>query len=200
MLWTFFVLLLASAATVAQTTTPARSPVPATTAAPRVAVINSYAFGDEKSGIVKYVNAVKSVNTEFAPLQTEINTMSTRLEALAKEIDTLRGQVGKVPVDERALQTKIDTASQLQRDIKFKQEDGKARFDRRLQTVLGPVLEDVGKALREYAKQKSYAVIFDIAKDEAGLLIVIGDESVDVTRDFITFYNARPATPTPKTE
>lgn len=59
-------------------------------------------------------------------------------------------------------------------------------------------MQDISKALQEYAKQKGYAVIFDAAKlEDAGLIVGIGDEKVDVTKDFIAFYNTRPtANPT----
>jgi hypothetical protein len=63
-------------------------------------------------------------------------------------------------------------------------------------------MQDIGRAVNDYAKQKGFTVIFDIAKDDSGLLLAIGDEKIDVTKDFITFYNARPAatatTATPK--
>jgi Skp family chaperone for outer membrane proteins len=169
----------------------------AQTAPVKIAVINTYLFGDEKAGgITKYIGATKTIATEFQPLQTELDTMNAKLNGLAKEIESLRTQAagGKVPVDEKAYQAKYDEAEKLQRDIKFKQEDAKARYEKRTQAVMGPVMQDIGKALQEYAKQKGYTIIFDLAKDEVGLLLAIGDEKVDVTKDFITFYNARPAT------
>ena len=122
--------------------------------------------------------------------------MNTKLQALAKEIQTLRDQAagGKVPIDEKAAQAKVDEAEKLQRDIKFKSEDAKARYEKRQQAVIGPVMQDIGKALQEFAKQKGYMFIFDIAKDDQGFLVAIGDEKADVTKDFVIFYNARPAT------
>jgi hypothetical protein len=37
-------------------------------------------------------------------------------------------------------------------------------------------------------------MLLDAGKlEEAGILIGIGDEKIDVTKEFITFYNARPA-------
>lgn len=160
----------------------------------KIGIVNSLAFADEKLGITKFINATKALNAEFAPVQTELSGMNTKLEGLAKEIETLRSQAagGKVPIDEKVYQTKMDEAERLQRDIKFKQEDAKARLQRRQVAVLDPVMQDIGKGLTEYSKQKGFLIIFDIAKDEAGLIIAIGDEKIDVTKDFITFYNARP--------
>lgn len=162
----------------------------------KIGIINTFAFGDEKAGITKYVNALKAVNTEFNPTQTELDTMSNKLNTLAKEIQVFRDQAatGKVPIDEKTVQAKVDEAEKLQRDIKFKQEDAKARYEKRQQAVIGPVMQDIGKALQDFAKQKGFTLLFDIAKDEVGLLLAIGDEKIDVTKDFITFYNTRPAT------
>ncbi len=64
------------------------------------------------------------------------------------------------------------------------------------QSILPPVAEAISKAIQDFAKQKGYALIFDIARDQNGLLIAIGDEKLDVTKEFITYFNALPATPT----
>ena len=158
----------------------------------KIAVINSYAFGDEKAGISRFVEAIKSVNAPFVTVNTDLNTMNTRLQTLAKEIQTAREQLARgVAVDEKNIQTKIDEAEKLQREIKFKQEDAKAQYEKRYQSVVGPVMQAIGTGLRDYAKLKGFGLIFDASKDERGFLVAIGDEKVDVTKDFIAFYNAR---------
>lgn len=161
----------------------------------KIGLINTFDFGDEKAGITKYVNALKSLEAEFAPAQLELDTLSKKLSALGKEIQLLREQAagGKVPIDEKTAQAKVEEAERTQRDIKFKQEDAKARYERRQQAVIGPVMQDIGKAVNDFAKQKGYTLILDIAKDQAGFLLAVGDEKIDITKDFITFYNARPA-------
>ncbi len=59
---------------------------------------------------------------------------------------------------------------------------------------MGPVRQDIGNALQEFAKKNGYMMILDASKlDGAGLLLAF-DEKYDITKDFITFYNARPAT------
>lgn len=169
---------------------------PAQPAGPvKIGIINTYAFGEEKTGVTKYINALKALNLEFAPAQAELETMGTKLNNLAKEIQVFRDQAagGKVPIDEKTVQAKVDEAEKLQRDIKFKQEDAKARFEKRQQAVVGPVMQDIGKALQDFAKQRGFTLLLDIAKDEVGLVLAVGDDKIDVTKDFITFYNARPA-------
>lgn len=162
----------------------------------KIGVINTYAFGDEKAGITKYISAVNALNAEFKPLNDELKTMQTKLEALAAEIENIKKllQQNAKAVDEKSAQAKVDEAEKLQRDIKFKQEEGKARFEKRQQAVLGPVMADIYKAIQDYSKQKGYMMILDGAKlEETGILVGF-DDKADVTKDFVTFYNARPAT------
>jgi Skp family chaperone for outer membrane proteins len=162
----------------------------------KIAVINTYAFGAEKEGITKYITAVKSLNAEFKPLNDELTTMQTKLQTLATEIDNINKLLKSNPkaVDEKSAQAKVDEAEKLQRDIKFKQEEGKSKFEKRQQAVLGPVMEDIYKAVQEFAKQKGYMMILDGAKlEESGILVGITD-AADITKEFVVFYNARPAT------
>ena len=60
---------------------------------------------------------------------------------------------------------------------------------------MGPIRAEIGKALQDFANQKGYALILDAAKlDGAGLILAFDAAKVDVTKEFITFFNARPAT------
>jgi Skp family chaperone for outer membrane proteins len=169
----------------------------------KVGLINTLAFDNEKAGIVKYATAMKSVETGFKRELDEINAMVVRLQNLEKELTALQKQLTAptspgVPVNNAQLQTsyntKIEEYDKLGRDYKFKQEDVRARFQRRRQEVMGPILLDIGKAMQEFAKQKGFSIILDASKlGDSGVLLAI-DDKVDLTKDFITFYNARPAT------
>lgn len=162
----------------------------------KIAVINTLAFDDTKAGITKYVTAMNSLENEFKADTTQLQGMQTRLQGLAKEIQTFQQQAasgGKVPVDQKTAQAKVDEAEKLQRDYKFKQEDAKARFERRQQAIINPVLQDIYKAVQEFAKQRGYTMILDVAKLAQNDIIMALDEKADVTKEFITFYNARPA-------
>lgn len=155
----------------------------------RIGLVNSNGFGDEKTGITKYVNALKALKAEFTPLQTELTTMNARLKTLSTELDKLRGTAAATGA---AAQAKVDEAEKLQRDIKFKADDATSRYSKREQVVLGPVLQSIGTGLQDFAKQKGYVLIFDPSRDQNGFLIAIGDQSADITKEFILFFNARP--------
>ena len=170
----------------------------------RIVVINTAAF-DAKDGITKYANAMNALEKEFAPTQTELTGLATRAQTLGAEIQTMQKNAGNsaVPFNPSSLQSKIEEYQTLELTIKRKQEDGKRKFELRQSQIMSPVLQDIGKAMDEFAKQKGYALILDASKLEgAGLILAVDSAKVDVTKDFITFYNARPAgtatTATPK--
>lgn len=154
------------------------------------------AFEDPTKGIKKYAAAIATVDKEFEPVNAELRTMITKYQALQTEIQNLQKQAneGKVPVAPGTIQAKVDEYGQLERDIKKKQEDAKAKYQSRFNTVVGPIQDDILKALNEYAAQKGYAMILDGAKlQDAGVLLG-WSQKANVTEDFIAFYNARPAT------
>jgi Skp family chaperone for outer membrane proteins len=128
--------------------------------------------------------------------------MNTRIETLAKEIQSLQSQLNnakpQAPIDTNAIRTSIisknEEGERLQIEIKRKQEDGKAAYEKREAVVVGPVKREIFGAINEYAKQKGLSMVLDGAKmADQGLLIAI-DQTVDLTEDFIKFFNAKPAT------
>ena len=167
----------------------------AQTAAGKIGLINTQAFDDDKAGITKYVAAMNSLETEFKPLSTELQTLGTKIQALQKEIEALQKQVqeGKVPVNQASVTAKLEEYDKLTREYKFKEEDAKARYQRREAAVMGPIRQDIGNAIQEYTKKNGYVLVIDVSKDSTGLILGL-DETADITKQFITFYNARPAT------
>jgi Skp family chaperone for outer membrane proteins len=185
---------------IAQTAAPAQA-----AGAGRIGLVNTNMFGDDKAGIAKFRTAVNSLDTEFKPVNDELKTMGTKYQSLAAEIQKMQSPPAVVPAapDPKVLQAKVDEYTALETNIKRKQEDAKARFERRQSEVIGPIYADIMKAMSDFAKQKGYAVILDGVKlEESGILIGF-DDKYDITKDFIAFYNTRPAgtaatTATPK--
>lgn len=165
----------------------------------KIGLVNTSAFDDPKGGITKLVTASSSLETEFKTPAAELETMYNRIQALQKEVQTLTGQYNdpKFPGDKTKLQatiqTKTDEGEKLAREFKFKQDDLKARLDSRRQAVVGPVYGDVMKALQEFAVKNGYAVILDGARLEEAQILMAFNNKYDVTKDFIAFYNQRPA-------
>ena len=172
--------------------------------ATKIGIINTTAF-DDKTGITKYVAAANALEAEFKPIDAELQTMAAKIQTLQKEIQTLQAQAQAtpaVPIKVETINAKIEEGERLAREFKFKQEDAKARYERRDAALLGPVRQDIGKRMQEFAKQKGYSFIFDAANlDKAGIILAF-DEKFNITAEFIQYYNALPAgtaaTTTPK--
>lgn len=164
--------------------------VPAATG--RIGLVNTDAFLDDKpgAGIPKLKTAFNSLNAEFKPVNDELTTLTTQYQQKVDEYNKLKNST--VPAGD--LDSKATAIQDLETTIKRKQEDAKAKFEKRQDAVIGPVYLDIGKALNEYAKSKGFALILDGGKlEQAGVLLGF-DDKYDITKDFITFYNARPAT------
>lgn len=176
----FVVLILASFATVVSA-----QPV----AAPnKIGWINTTAFGDEKNGIVKYVTAIKAAEEGFKTQITELQSLRDRINAIVAELQkTPPGNI----VNPQALQGKREEGERLQREYEFKQKEFEAAYGKRRNEMVAPISADILKAIQEYGKQKGYAAILDIGTMAQGNALVHLDPTVDVTKDFVTFYNAR---------
>jgi Skp family chaperone for outer membrane proteins len=179
-------IMIAANAGVAQTQTGA--------SAQRIVIVDTAAFFNEKTGIVKIINVSRQVANELAPRRAEVNAIATRVETLDKELETLKQNTASgIPVDQKAAQAKYDEVERLKREGKFKQDDFNAYAEKRQQQVVGPVFADVMKALAEYVKLKGFGMVFDVSKDQSGMLIY-ATEQFEITKDFISYYNSRPVT------
>jgi Skp family chaperone for outer membrane proteins len=156
----------------------------------RFGFVDLNAFEDEKAGITRLVNANRALVLEFQPAENELNTIRTKLQGLAREIQTLNEalQRGNPPVDKKTLDDKTAEYEKLLGEGQAKQEQLQQRAQERQAAVVGPIFQEVRVALNEFAKQRGFSAILN---REA--VLGLGDDKLDVTKDFITFFNARPA-------
>jgi outer membrane protein len=174
---------------------PARpTPAPAATAdnsaalpTSKMAVIYTDLFLDQKGGIAKFNSVVTKLNNEFQKLKDEINAMQTRAQTLEDEITKLRNAPAGTPIDQRALQAKIDQLEQLKKDIQRKGEDAQAAYNRRRQELFTPLQEEIGRALEAFAKARGINVIIDAAQ----VPLLYAADSIDITRAFIADFNSK---------
>lgn len=163
----------------------------------KIAIVDTDAFYDPTLGITKIINAYKSLETEFRPSQTELDNGAKRLQTLQTDIQALQNRASdpnnKVPIDQNAARAKVDEFEKLQRDLKFRQEEAKATYGKREAAVIGPIIDDVGKALGDFAKQKGYTLVLDIGKLFDQRLVIYWEPTPDITKEFVLFYNAKPA-------
>lgn len=166
-----------------QTQVPAADvPVPQS----RIALVDTEAFADEKKGIVRYVDAVKAVQSQFVAQNQELTNLQNRINALIEEIRKLRA----VPnPDARLIQTKQEEGTRLQQDWNTK----KARFDedysKRYRELTAPISELIGKALDQYARERGVTMTLDLSKLLPAMLTAM--PAVDMTDAFIADFNRK---------
>lgn len=182
-------LTILHAASVLASAQPATAPPPS-----KIVIVNTNAFFDEKTGITKIVSARKQVAAELAPERNKVTAILNRIQVLEKEIATLQENAQKnIPIDQTAAQAKVVELERLKREGKYQGDEFNVLAEKRQNEVVGPQFTAALKALGDYIKSKGYGIVFDISKDQAGFL-VFATEQYDITKEFIAFYNSRPAT------
>jgi len=193
--------------------TPRPTPTPAatapTTAAPaaqatvalptsKIAIINTSEFMDAKTGILKFTTVVTRLNGEFQRAKDDLTALRTRGETLESEINKLRDAPAGTPIDQPALQTKVDQLEQLKKDIQRKAEDAQVAYNKRRDELFQPLQIEIAKALEAFAKARGINAVID----GAAVPLLYFEESTNITRAFIADFNSKnPATaattPTP---
>lgn len=159
----------------------------------KIGLIDSGAFGLEKEGILRYVNAVKQLGTEMKPLENELVTMQSKMQTLVDQIANLQ----KVPANAqnpKDIRDKQDEGQRMQREFEFKKKEFDARVEKRGNELLGPIQGDIGKAIQDFAVARGYTVILDIDKLGRDGALLAMDPKAEITREFITFFNGRAGT------
>ena len=186
-----FLAVISAGSVLAQprTTTPGSAPSTQTATPPetKIALVNTDEFTDEKTGITRLVNAMKRVDGEFQPRRTELQTLQQQIDKATADLTKAQ------PLqDARVSQQQADKIEAMKTEFKRKGEDAQAAYQKKLQEVLGPVYDDIGKALDAYAKAHGITLILDVTKIQG---IVSASESLDITKPFIIEFNSKnPAT------
>ena len=179
---------------------PAATPVATNAAVPdsRIALIDTTAFGDEKNGIWRYVDAAKSVEAEFKSRSDELQNIQNRLDALATEIQTLM----KAPVpDQKTIQARQQQGVSLQAEGKTKKDRLDEDVSKRYEQVIGPISNQIGAAMDQFARQRGITMTLDTSKLLPAILTAL--PSTDLTQAFINDFNSKnprtaPTSPTPR--
>ena len=183
----FFAVITAASIRAQQPRPTTTAPVTGALADTKIVLVNTEEFVDEKTGIVRLVNAMKAVNGEFQPRQTELTGLQAQIDKLTSDL-----QKAASVQDPKVSQQQQDKIDQLKKEQQRKGEDAQAAYQKRLQEKLGPVYDEIGKALDAYAKAHGITLILDVTKIQG---IVSASESLDITRAFINEFNSKnPAT------
>ncbi len=156
----------------------------------KIAVIFSEAFQDPKQGIAKFTVIQNQLNSEFKKPQDDLDAAAVKVKTLEDEITKLKSSVA--PVDPKSIQSKIEQLDQLRKDSQRKLEDTRALYQQKRNALLGPLQDEVGKALDVFAKAHGITLIIDGSQVPG---VIYAADAMDVTRAFISEYNSKnPAT------
>lgn len=170
--------------------TPAAQPQTRPAAGPvNIAIIDSAAFSDEKTGIARVMAAMKQIEAKFQPVRNELRGMRERLNTMRSDLQKKQGiQDAKVTAQQ------VEAADQLDLQIKRKAEDAQTNYQKESLALLEPLQKDIGNELNKYAQQKGISLLLDINR----VPVVYAANNLDITRDFIAEYNrTHPATAAP---
>jgi Skp family chaperone for outer membrane proteins len=179
------VLLLGCASVSAQTTAAKPAAAPKLLPVSRVAWINSSAFLEEGTGIKQLVRVLKELELEFSGTQGELSLLNEKLRTLVGELQKLQagGEANAV-----AIQEKQAAGVKLQRELQAKQQAAQAAVQQAQQEKQGPISVEIGKSITAFIKEREIGLLFDVAKLSDG--IVAAQPELEVTEDFIAYYNA----------
>jgi len=165
------------------TTTPSGPASTGNVPETKIALLNTDEFADEKSGILRLVTAMKRVDGEFAPRRTALQTLQQQIEKATADLQKA------APVqDPKVTQQQTDKIEQMKKDFQRQGEDAQAAYKKRWDEVLGPIQDEIGKALDSFAKAHGITLILDVTKIQG---IVSASDSLDITRAFITEFNSK---------
>jgi len=153
----------------------------------KVALVDTDAFLDPKVGIQRLLAAASKLESEFQPRRTELNNMQGQVDKMTADLQKA------APVqDPKVSAQQQDAIDTKKREITRKTEDAQSAYQQRMQALLGPIYDDIGKALDAFAKAHGITLILDVTKVQG---IVSADGSLDITKVFITEFNSKnPAT------
>jgi len=164
---------------------PAAKPVVKTVPALKIAWINSAAFVDEQNGIKALVRTGKELELEFSNQQSDLSLLNEKLRTIVAELGKLQAG-GAANAD--AIQKKQTEGLKLQQELQGRQQEFQAAVSAAQQEKQGPVVAELDKAMNAFAKEREIGFIIDVAKLGNG--VVAAQPEIDVTTDFIAYFNA----------
>ena len=165
-------------------------------ASAKIALVNTDAFYDEKTGIAKLVTANKQLESEFAVRVKALQEGGAKLQSIAQEMESLR-KLPAAQFNQTAYNTKQEEGERLDRDLKYQKTELEDAVAKRRKVLIAPISADIGSAITEFGKKNGFGAILDVSKMADSGVLLFFQESGDLTKDFILFYNARKASVAP---
>ncbi len=151
----------------------------------KIAVINFELLKDEKTGIKDFVDVDKKLEIEFKPKDDELHLLFVKVQTLLKELKELE-HLGEIRITKEFVENKFNEFELAGCKILRKQQEVKSLYEKRYSDLTEELNKKIISSLKLFAKDRDYKVILDSSKNNS---VIIESEIVDVTNEFIQFYN-----------
>ena len=155
-------------------------------ATPKVAVIYTEAFRDEKSGVKTMVAALKTLDTESQPRRQKLQTLYNQRKQIETDVRSGGSTLTQAQIAEKSSQF-----DQLGITIKREEEDTQAFLNQRMAQLVGPINQELGNDLKAFAKKNNIDLVIDLSKISDGVYLF--NDAADITAVFIASVNAKGA-------
>lgn len=160
----------------------------------KIGLIDTTAFADEKTGIREIYDNYQTLDAEFKPQSDDLETLRDKIQKLEKEFEKFRTMRGCYPLEVyKDLDRNIEEYDMLIREYKLLENVAKQLYEKRKAEVFAAVDKKIAEALRRFIKEKSYALILDVAKMDDDFILVNSGEIESLTKEFIRYYNENSA-------
>lgn len=177
----FVFVLIFSALAFAQTEQTKNAPLG------KIAVINTETFYDKEKGISEIVETNDKLETEFKLQKDELSALAEKIKILEKELKDTAGMIESPrDISKEMINGKVNEYELAVENFKKTQDDIKSLYDKRKPEVFADIYKKVGDAIKQFTKEKGYALILDSSKLNDGVIL---GELDDVTNEFIKYYN-----------
>ncbi len=147
--------------------------------ADKVAVINIQAA---IAGTAEGKQAAAEVQAQFAPRQSELQTLQKQIEDVRARLQT-----GQTTLSDEEKARLAREGDQLSRTLQRRQQDAQDDFNDATQEVVSTIGRKMIGILDDYAKKNGYAVVLDTSSQQTAVLFAANQ--IDITQDIIHLYD-----------
>jgi Skp family chaperone for outer membrane proteins len=172
-----------------QPTRNASTQVDASTAPPcKIAVIDTAAFRDERTGIKRVVRVLKQAELESRRRELEIADAEQRIHQLSIELNESARSSDEQA--EQQLRQKREQLDQLRNDLQRKIADHQSTASSlKKGSSPAPLDDEIQRAMIAFARSRGFTLLLDQAGDRTN--VIWASDAIDLTKDFIKDFNSR---------
>ena len=154
----------------------------------KVGVVDMSIFYDKEKGIREIVAAQEKFDAELKPKKDELAALQEIIQKLEKEINETLIIEKKYP-QMNCFSPLVKMAEKYEKLVsayRQKETEAKSLYDKRKAEIFADINKRITEAIKQFAKEKGYAVIIDISNESCwGGRFAEPNE----TEDFIKYYN-----------